>query len=276
MKSSSTKLFAAILALTLFTLAAPAAVLNFETINGAVPIEGMSISNQFQAQFGISFRRTDGGFPAIAKKGAPQVAFNVINVNPSTYDTLHPSDPRANDFGDFFLSDDAGQGLSHVIIMDFNTRVAMVSGYVFDLDAGGQVIFTAYSDGGTNVVGQIVLNAGDPQTGEGRSTPWSFNHITNDIQQIRISGDSTVGFDNFDSSYTPLPQQPAVLDVHLYAGLLIQGDVGRPYRVDYADRLSPTNWIPQTNLFLPNSPFLYFDVTSTNATQRFYRAIGLP
>ena len=40
-----------------FSLPGESAVINFEQINGTIPFEGMAISNQFQAHYGISFRR---------------------------------------------------------------------------------------------------------------------------------------------------------------------------------------------------------------------------
>ena len=74
--------------LTLLMLVAPcghAGVIDFESINGATPVEGVAISNQFQANFGISFRRrTAGKFPVIAKFGPPMAAFHLNLRNASS------------------------------------------------------------------------------------------------------------------------------------------------------------------------------------------------
>ena len=258
------------------------AVLDFETLNSTVPVEGMAISNQFKAHFGMSFRRGDGGFPVIGKKGAPMASFIVQSTNPDLYDTLHPSDPRANSFGDFFLSDDGIFGGTKQLFVDFTTPVARASGYIFDIDGSDQITITAYSDYGTNSIGEIVITSGDPETGDGRSTPWSFDHSTNDIQHIRFretapGSDVNVAWDDFSSSFAPLPQQSAALDVHMFAGISLVGDIGRPYRIEYSEHLTPTNnWLGLTNLFLPSSPFLFIDVASTNSAQRFYRVVSLP
>ena len=74
--------FSVPLVLVFFALRAHGAVLDFETLNGALPVEGNAISNQFEPYYGLTFRRADGGHPVFAKKGAPQTAFNVSNVTP--------------------------------------------------------------------------------------------------------------------------------------------------------------------------------------------------
>jgi len=257
------------------------AVIDFETINSTIPCEGMVISNQFQPYFGVSFRRLDGGYPVIGKKGPPR-ASTIVPVNPDLdlYDTLHPSDPRANEFGDFFLTDDGVVGGTKQIIMDFNQPVSKARGYIFDIDSGERMTIRAYSDDGITEVGIVVLASGDPDTGNGRSTPWSFDHATKDIRQIRFketgqSSSANVAFDSFESDYSAEPP-PTSLDLHMFAGLTITGTVGWPCRIDYADHLTPTNWIALTNVFLPSSPFLFIDTTSPNSAQRFYRAVGLP
>jgi len=69
----------------------------------------------------------------------------------------------------------------------------------------------------------------------------------------------------------------ATLDLHFYAGIRIDGVVGLNYRVDYAEALAQTtNWLALTNLTLSSSPFLLFDIQSTNSPKRFYRAVLLP
>jgi hypothetical protein len=67
------------------------------------------------------------------------------------------------------------------------------------------------------------------------------------------------------------------LDLHFYAGITIDGTVGLNYRVDYAESLAQTNnWLALTNLTLSSSPFLLFDIQSTNSPKRFYRAVLVP
>jgi hypothetical protein len=261
--------------------AASGDVLGFETINGAASQEGMSVSNQFELNYGMRFRRSDGGLPVIGRKGVPTVAYGVAQNNPDYNDGIRPVDPRANEFGDFFLSDDGVFNTARQIYLDFVAPVSLVGGYVFDIDSGSeQMTVTAYSDFGTNIVATAVINAGDPETGDGRSTPWSINRPTNDIQHVRIRQSTgatlNVGHDNFFSDYMPPEQLTAALDIHWFAGVTVTGDVGRPYGIQYAEPSAPTHWITLTNIFLPTSPFLLIDTTATNTAARSYRAVSLP
>jgi len=66
------------------------------------------------------------------------------------------------------------------------------------------------------------------------------------------------------------------LSIALYAGLTINGQIGRTYRIDYLDALSSTNtWSELTNIVLPSSPYLLID-TRPLARQRYYRSVLLP
>lgn len=85
----------------------------------------------------------------------------------------------------------------------------------------------------------------------------------------------------FPGSYVDgLEFQPDVtgprLSIDFYAGITIDGTVGTTNRIEYVTNLGDTNWITLTNLVLPQSPFLFFDVTSPRTQRRFYRAIQAP
>ena len=67
------------------------------------------------------------------------------------------------------------------------------------------------------------------------------------------------------------------LSVNLYAGIAIVGLVGGTNRIEYVDALGNTNdWKALATIVLPSSPYLWFDVRSTNSPKRFYRTILLP
>ena len=58
--------------------------------------------------------------------------------------------------------------------------------------------------------------------------------------------------------------------------VVISGLVGRNYQIQSADSLgSSSNWRTNTSLQLTNTPFIWTDVTATNAA-RFYRAVLMP
>jgi hypothetical protein len=258
-------------------LGCQAATLDFETINSVIPIEGTAISNQFRAHYGIRFRRRNAAneFPVIAKFGPPEAAFH---SNGGADDTLTETNVSA--FGGFFLTDDAGSASSGSgIILDFDAPVSQASGYIFDIDGNDVVTVAAYADSaGSSQLAAQVFTDGMPSTGNGRATFWSFSHPARDIRRIDIitagPAPRNVGYDNFSSDYTPSAQTPAMLGMRMCPGLTIQGDVGRPYRIEYIENLSGTNWVALTNIFLPSSPWLFIDTTTTSPN-RFYRAVGI-
>lgn len=67
--------------------------------------------------------------------------------------------------------------------------------------------------------------------------------------------------------------RPAALALDAYAGISISGTIGATYRVDFATRLAPSNWITLTNIALPSSPYLYFDASGPIRSNRYYRAV---
>ena len=67
------------------------------------------------------------------------------------------------------------------------------------------------------------------------------------------------------------------LGVNMYAGLLINGNIGNSYRIEYVDSMANTNnWSMLATVTLDRTPYLFFDIESTNAMKRYYRAILLP
>jgi formylglycine-generating enzyme len=53
--------------------------------------------------------------------------------------------------------------------------------------------------------------------------------------------------------------------------LSIQSTVGYTNQIQYSTDLGQTNWTVLTNVVVAESPYSFFDVNATNATQRFYR-----
>jgi hypothetical protein len=69
---------------------------------------------------------------------------------------------------------------------------------------------------------------------------------------------------------------PSTVDLALYAGIRVEGTVGRTYRIEYATDLDHADWMVVTNLVLPASPFTVFDPTPASAPKRYYRALEVP
>lgn len=67
------------------------------------------------------------------------------------------------------------------------------------------------------------------------------------------------------------------LSLAMYPGLLIKGNVGSSYRIEFVNNVSDTNnWQLLATVTLDRTPFFFVDVNAGNATKRFYRAVALP
>lgn len=254
-----------------------AAVIDFEQVVGAIPYEGMQISNQFKPFFGITFRRDTNQtvrWPVIARIGAPLSAFD--RNGSADDDTL----VNGAAFGLFFLTDTAGVNGSSKLILDFAAPVSRASGDILDIDSQEMVTVSAYADAtSTNALETRSFSNSPPTAGDGLATLWSFNRPTKDILRIEIDSNAPgagLGYDLFSSDYAPTNQAAASLGMRMYPGLSIMGDIGRPYKIQYTNHLSGSGWITLTNIFLPTSPFLFLDLTATNDPQRFYRVQNGP
>lgn len=113
----------------------------------------------------------------------------------------------------------------------------------------------------------FITSVGDPRSG---------GNLTVRLVESKPAGpvnNFTGDFDNVRLDATVLPPPP-VLNIGVYAGIEITGATGLIYRIDFAEPLSPTNWITLTNITLPSSPFFFVDKTSAaNHGNRFYRAV---
>lgn len=88
-----------------------------------------------------------------------------------------------------------------------------------------------------------------------------FNNIS------PVGPGKTIGLDEISLVKYP------TLQVRLLPTLILEGQLGRTYRVEYVDALSDTNlWVTLTNLVLPTSPFIVFDPQAVAGQRRFYRA----
>lgn len=79
-----TRFFALTFLLLTICLNARADTVTFEAIPGGMPVDGMTIDNQFQADFGVTFSLEGGGAPILAQVGGPLTAFQGFNGLPDT------------------------------------------------------------------------------------------------------------------------------------------------------------------------------------------------
>ena len=208
-------LFFPILVLSISINVFAGTIIDFETIPGVgVPSEGLEINNQFEPSDGVVFSLEGGGSPLIAEVGAPQTAFQGPG---GTADT--PAGGQG--VGNFFLTDDGNVNTNSAtpLIISYNPPTAAASGEILDID-GPETFTVEARDAGDSVISMITINAGDPGTGDGIATPWSFDLGSADISSIRISGtrpDCCLGlaFDNFNvrssGDEPPPPSGPIVI-----------------------------------------------------------------
>lgn len=78
-------------------------------------------------------------------------------------------------------------------------------------------------------------------------------------------------------SYTTNPVTgPATTEIALHPGISISGVVGATYRIEFTLDLSNPTWTALTDIVLPSSPYIYFDVSPvTQSPKRFYRVSSL-
>ncbi len=182
-------------------LRADGQVLDFETLpNGTIPADGLTISDQYEAEFGVSFSLEDGNFPVIAKVGPPQTAFAGFGG---------PDMPRPDiNVGVSFLTDDGVVGSPpSPLVIDYSTPAQQASGVIIDIDFSEQWSVEAY--GAKDVLLETIVLS---PAGNGSASPWMFQFPTPAIHRIRLrytgGGGANIGlaFDNFSpaSGFGPL------------------------------------------------------------------------
>lgn len=182
--------------------------IDFETIPGGGPSDGLAINTQFQASLGVTFSLEGGGSPVLARVGSPRTAFQGFGL-----DDDQPA--PGEDVGEYFLTDDGVvAGPPTPLLIRYSTPIAAASGVIIDID-GSEGFTIQARDALDAVIDSVVLTTSTPHTGNGLATPWAFDHMTADIFSIRVaySGTQTGGvglaFDNFDSGAPLIPEPGA-------------------------------------------------------------------
>lgn len=180
-------------------------LIDFETVPGvSTPAEGLAIGTQYAATAGVTFMLEDGTLPLLAEVGSPRTAFAPSDL---------PADDDADAIGQFFLTDDGlllGEDPSPLIVA-YSTPTSSASGVVLDIDFNEQFEIEARGFDGS-VLETLIIQAGDPETGNREATPWAIQRVAADIYSIRFVGTRTasggfgLGFDNFDTGVViPVP-----------------------------------------------------------------------
>jgi len=89
-------------------------------------------------------------------------------------------------------------------------------------------------------------------------------------------GDYTVEVQNMAGSETTLAAYLGLLDLNMFAGLIIQAPIGSKCLIEYTtDLKQQTGWQTLTTINIPSNPYIYIDSESPKWPKRFYRAIPL-
>ncbi len=79
----------------------------------------------------------------------------------------------------------------------------------------------------------------------------------------------------FGSSNVPVLL--SLLDLKMFAGLVIAGTVNSHYRIEFQPAVVGANtWQMLTNVTLTASPSVFFDIDSPKFPMRYYRAVPIP
>jgi len=178
----------ALLAATAITASASfAGTVDFETIPGQTPAEGVVISDQYLVSQGMSFSLENGFSPMLVEIGGntiggflgPQGAvFNGANDNPAPGQSV----------GNFYLADNNAIEMTgpSALIVSFAAPVARAGGVVLDIDSQESILIEAF-DASDALLDSIVLAAGAPGTGDGIATGFGFSYLNDIIASLRIS-----------------------------------------------------------------------------------------
>lgn len=104
-------------------------------------------------------------------------------------------------------------------------------------------------------------------------------NLTNNTQTIVskggfLSASLSLIVAGFPAPASNAPAHLAIQMYPMYPGISIQGTLGGTYNLQFKDTLGSPNWLSLTNIFLSSYPYLFFDTTSTNQANRFYRAVA--
>jgi PKD domain len=218
--------------------------IDFETLPDGSPVtEGMLIHDQY-AEWGVTFELVglapDVG-PKVADVGGAQTAFQGpsrsepdCGINSNTRADMPAADQGV---GCLFLTDDNIHNTqAHTLRVNYITPVFLASGELLDIDV--TEIWTVEAlDANDQVIASEVFRDGDPGTGEGIATPWSFS-LAEPIHAIRLTPDWVtthnfgLAFDNFSPS--SVPDFP-ICD----AGGPYAGDSGVPVQFDGSGSYDP-------------------------------------
>ena len=149
-----------------------------------------------------------------------------------------------------------------------------------------QPVFTSAFSNVTATLGESVTLAVEALGGQPLSYYWFFNgspisgasgeSLNLPSVQYGQAGTYSVIVSNVFGTVTNTAIL-SVMNIKMYAGIILGGAVGANYQIDYMNALGGTNtWQTLSNVTLTASPSVFFDMDSPNQPKRFYRALLIP
>ncbi|MEW6158730.1 MAG: immunoglobulin domain-containing protein, partial [Verrucomicrobiota bacterium] len=150
-------------------------------------------------------------------------------------------------------------------------------------DAEGNLYVAEYGNSAIRRIspdGLVVTLAGRGTHGfaDGDRASAQFNHPggiavhPNGRLIVADTGNHRIRVLRVESEPKPTPEAPTI-ELHLQPGLTIYGVPGTRYRIDYADELTPSNWIAVTNFTLRTPVQRWIDPRPMDQRKRLYRAV---
>lgn len=216
---------------------------------------GNGIFTAFNEPRGLAFDQADNLFVADSQNWV------IRKITPNRVVSTYAGTPHVNDFTD---------GPST------NASFHYLGGIATDL-AGNVFVTGEWNVRRISPQGMVTTVAGSDTGGyqNGSGNVAQFSAAQN--LAVTRSGDIFTPSDQRIRKITApqvLQVSDSLLSLHTYAGLTMTGIVGRTYRVE-SSSLVNTNWITETTIALPSSPYLWID-PSPVALRKFYRAFLLP
>jgi hypothetical protein len=181
---------------------AQGATVDFETLPGGTPAEGVVVSDQWASE-GVTLTSNAGMTLVLVETGGDTVAAFGGPPDQSGIDAV--ADPAHN--GSFFVSDIPLGFAAGVVRLEFALPQQSVSAEILDID-GSESWQARIRDSTGDILDTITRSAGDPGTGDGVATLFAFTRDQPDIAVLEfdhigppIEGGGW-GLDNLE--FTPL------------------------------------------------------------------------
>ena len=103
-----------------------------------------------------------------------------------------------------------------------------------------------------------------------------FRSVLSNVVALRISGEyGSVVVETTRLDSVRITTQ-SLLSIQCFTAVTLDGLPDHTYRIEYVENLGDTNWRALTTVTVTTTPYIYYDLTSIESPQRFYRAVEIP